>query len=488
MTTKEQPKHLHVIGICGVATSALAIAFHNRGWKVTGSDKGFYPPVSTHLTEAGVAYYAGWHPEKMMEAGKPDLVVIPTASGSQNPEVLYAREHGLNCASYTEIFRDYFIRENSIVCAGTWGKTSSTAILSFIMEEAELDPGYMFGGISLSHHSSAKMTDSAWSVFEGDEYKSGPNDPTAKFFYYKPTHLLLTAVSWDHADLYPTEEIYFKTFEKLVNQIPATGMIVACADDAGVAKVLAATGASGMPEVPTIPKPITYGKTPGADYYYHSIEHTKNGISFSIDHAGQIYRIASPMLGRFNAENFAGCFAMAHSIGVAPEKIVAAIARFKGIKRRFEKRLDAPDSKTGVTVFDCHAPTPEKAASILESLREVYDKKIIAIYEPNIGGRQKSSIDMYNNAFKNSDIALIPRLTKLKVDMSADSAAKDQPLEGPELAAFISETHPATEYIEDDVQLVTRATTLAATDDVIVFLGSHGFRGMIEEVVAKLKK
>jgi UDP-N-acetylmuramate: L-alanyl-gamma-D-glutamyl-meso-diaminopimelate ligase len=178
--------HIHIIGICGVATIALAIAFKKKGWKVTGSDKGFFPPVSTELEKSGISFYAGWHPENI---GNPDYVIVGTASGSTNPETQYAKDKNIPIYSFAEAIGEFLVKENSIVCVGTWGKTSSTALLSYILEKADFNPSYMFGGISLSHNGSGKITDSKWSVCEGDEYKSSPTDPTPKFKYYKPTHL-----------------------------------------------------------------------------------------------------------------------------------------------------------------------------------------------------------------------------------------------------------------------------------------------------------
>ncbi len=182
------PKHLHVIGICGVATSAIAIAFHDKGWKVTGSDKGFFPPVSTALEEAGVPFYAGWHPEKMIENGVPDLILAATASGTQNPETEYARVHNISIKSDAEIRGEYFAKKNSIVCVGTWGKTSSTALLSHILNETGFDPSFVIGGLSLSTPA-AHLGDSEWSVIEGDEYKSSPWDSRPKFAHAKGTHI-----------------------------------------------------------------------------------------------------------------------------------------------------------------------------------------------------------------------------------------------------------------------------------------------------------
>ena len=157
--------HIHIIGICGVATSALAIAFKNKGWKVTGSDKGFFPPVSTELARHDISFHAGWHPSKV---GRPDVIMIGAASGSHNPETAYAKEFMIPTYSYPEIISKFFIKENSIVVAGTWGKTSSAALLSFILEKAGYDPTYMFGGVSLSHTASARITHCKYNIFQSD--------------------------------------------------------------------------------------------------------------------------------------------------------------------------------------------------------------------------------------------------------------------------------------------------------------------------------
>jgi UDP-N-acetylmuramate: L-alanyl-gamma-D-glutamyl-meso-diaminopimelate ligase len=467
-----ETKHIHIIGICGVLTSALGIALHRKGWKVTGSDKGFYPPVSTFLKDSGVAYYAGWHPDKMVENGVPDMVVAATASGTQNPETSYAKDHNIPIFSAVEIFRDYFIREHSIVCVGTWGKTSSTALLSFILAEAGLDPTYMFGAVSQSHDAAAKLTASAWSIFEGDEYKSSPTDNSPKFFHYKPTHVLFTAVSWDHADLYPTEGSYFAVFRDLVKRIPAEprGKIVACVDREPLRRLLEEEKVQF----------IGYGKRDGNSplYGYDTVSQSEKGLAFDIVHAGATYHIESPMLGAFQAENITGCFAMAHSIGIDPGVICKAVAGFKGIKRRLEKRFEGD-----VTVFDDIAHSPEKANSVLSTLRSVYKGKIFAIFEPNIGGRRIEAKDKYTGAFIDADEIIIPHLTKLKV--AEDE--KDQPLEGDELTKIIAESHPAAYYIEYDETLVQHLALNAKKGDVIVFLGSHGFRNMIEEVVRRLK-
>ncbi len=462
----ETQKYVHVVSICGVATSALAVAMKNAGWKVSGSDKGFYPPVSTYLEQNGVDFYPGFDPENIKKRGRPDFVVVGTSSGTKNPEVEWAKEQGITVMGYTEFFRDYFISKNSVVVVGTWGKTTSTAILVCIFNEAGKNPNYMMGGVSLSHAHSARVGNPDWSIFEGDEYKSGPDNPLAKFFYYKPTILLMTGLAWDHADLYPTEEDYLNAFRKLITGLPSDGKIVACRDNELLYKTITDLGV----------KATWYGVHPEADYIYKNPKGTLRGISCDVSVGGETYTLESQILGSHMAENIAGCFALAHSCGIAPEKIQKAISEYKGVKRRLEKRFDGD-----VLVLDDIAHSADKAKNVLTSLRSLLPKnsgKIIAIFEPNIGGRKPESAHQYANAFADADQVIIPRLTALKIGEATQNA-----LDGKSLTQEIQKTHSNTLHIDDDNALVAHIKNSAHKGDVIIFLGSHGFRQMIEETV-----
>jgi UDP-N-acetylmuramate: L-alanyl-gamma-D-glutamyl-meso-diaminopimelate ligase len=467
-------KRVHIVGIAGVATGALAVAFKEAGWLVSGSDKGFFPPVSTALEEAGVHFYPGWHPEKMAEQGAPDIVIVGAASGSQNPETLYAREKGWPIMSDAEARGQYFTRDHAIVCVGTWGKTSSTALLSHILTEAEYDPSYVIGGLSLSTPA-AHIGEGTWSVIEGDEYRSAPWDNRPKFAHAHPTHLLLTAVSWDHADVYPTEKDYFHAFETLVGNIPARGLIVANHDHAGVHTTL---------NHPHTAPHIWYGKQKNdssLDYSYSAVTEHREGLTFTIHHGSKNWTITTSMIGAFQAENITGCFAMAHQAGIAPETIVKAIQSFKGLKRRLERRYVSAD----ITIIDDIAHSPEKAQAILETIRRIYQGNIVAIFEPNIGGRERAAAHKYQGVFTAADTVYIPRLSKLK---TAAENTGELPMDGAALTATIGESHPHAFFIEDDTALVKAAieATQKKPQSVIVFLGAHGFRGMIDSTIEAL--
>ncbi len=433
--------------------SALALAFKEKGWKVTGSDVGFYPPVSTSLEEHQIDFYAGWHPEKI---GKPDLVVVGNVAGSTNPEWLYVQKTKLNFKSYPEVIAEFFVKQESIVCAGTFGKTTTTALLTWIFLNSGQNPSYMFGGLCQNKLPSAHLADGKCSILEGDEYKSARWDLRPKFDHYRPKHLLLTAVQWDHADIYKTEKDYLGVFQQLVKK-PKGILIV-----------------SERVQNISLPKNIiTYGTSGTASYQYSDVDELPTGIRFNINHGDKTYAVISPCLGEYMADNITGCFAMANELGISPLKILESVKSFIGMKRRLEKR------HTGkVTVIDDIAHSPAKAATVLKTLRKIYSGKIFAIFEPNTGNRRSESVQGYEGTFNSADEVIIPRLTKLKQENTGEKL-----LEGEDLAAIIIKSQPNTRNIDDDGALVKYLIKKAEPGSVIVFLGSHGFRGMIEEVV-----
>ncbi len=450
-------KHIHFIGICGVAMSGLALAFHKKGYRVTGSDKGFYPPVSTYLKDAGIPYYPGWHPDKM---GNPDLVIVGNVAGSHNPEWLKVQEKGIEYLSYPQAIAKFFVKENSLVCAGTYGKTSTSSLLSWIFLQAQKDPSYMFGALSLNDIDAAQIGDGNMSILEGDEYKSARWDMRPKFAHYTPTHLLVTALEWDHADVYKTEEDYIAVFQKLTHADTLRTLIVS----------------ERVVDMLTLyENAITYGPDESNNFVYKDVTASHDGLSFTITTGDQSYHVSSPLIGTYMADNITAAFAIAHTYGIKTDTILEAIRSFKGIKRRLEKRY-AGD----ITVFDDIAHSPAKAASTLKTLKNLYKTKIIAVFEPNTGNRKQASAASYEHAFTHADEVIIPRLTKVKIDPENPSWNCEQ------LTDVISKTHTNAHHIHEDDALVKHIVTSTKKDDVVVFLGSHGFRGMIEQLITQV--
>ncbi|MBI2989593.1 MAG: hypothetical protein HYY51_00170 [Candidatus Magasanikbacteria bacterium] len=460
---------VHFIGICGVAMSALASALSKKGYAVSGSDKGFFPPISTHLNKAGIIFYPGWHVEKMTKQGNPDLVIVGNVAGSENSELLYAKKQKLKCLSYPELIAELFVKSRSIVCAGTYGKTSSSALLAWIFRQAGYKPSYMFGGLALNDMEAAELNESNWSILEGDEYKTARWDDSAKFFHYAPTHLVLSAIEWDHADIYKDKKSYTDVFKKLLSSIPKTGLVLAASGKASIDEVLTQTKA----------KILRYGPDPRADYQYLNLSVSAHGMSFEIRQDAENHYVRSPLIYAYMAENITGCFALSRELGIEPAKILESIFSFKGLKRRMEKRYEGE-----VTLIDDIAHSPVKAQSVLKNLRHIYKGKIYAVFEPNTGNRMPSMAESYHRAFKNADTVVIPRLSILKKNKESSEEA----FNAATLANLIAQTHPDVFALEDDDRLIDFLVERTRPGDAIIFLGSHGFRGMIEKTIEKIKR
>lgn len=467
---------IHITGICGVLTHSLAIALKKAGFTVRGSDAGFFPPVSTYLKEENVTYYPGWHPEKMIAKGTPDLVIMGGVGTTTNPERNYVEKHNIPYVSAAQMYGDYFVQKESIVVVGTYGKTTTTALLVWIMKQANHTPSYMFGGLSCNAIPASSLGNitkeqffasdkpGGMSILEGDEYQAASWDKRSKFWLYSPKHIILTAAVWDHADLFTTEQSYLENFQKLINNLPPDGSIVASEQ---------ASQALSLPPTASI-----YGTSDAADYQYSDVQTTKQGITLTIKYANTSWTVTVPVLGAYWAENITASFARAHTLGVEPQTIIDALSSFAGIKRRLEKRLDGE-----ITILDDIAHSPTKATASLATIASLYSGNVIAIFEPNQGARRNSMLSQYDTAFSHADMVIIPRLTKIKTN--ADDP--DKPIDGAALTNRISQTHAKTQYIDSDEALVAFVAEQAKPGDVIVFLGSHGFRGMIEELVATLK-
>ncbi len=464
-------KHVHFIGICGVAMAPIAKMMADLGWKVSGSDSGFYPPVSDYLKKhPEIVFYPGFHPEKM---GNPDLVVVGGFISMKNPEFIYARNNNIPYKSYPEVLEEFLIKENSVVCSGTYGKTTSTALATQILKLDNLNPSYMFGGIVSGFSDSVGVTDSVWSVVEGDEYISSRWNPVSKFFYYKPKYLLLTSASWDHSDVFRSEEEFVENFRKLVQTMPSDGIVVANRLDENLDKVIK--------DAPC--KVVRYqgrksdeanvynvvSRSPDGDLTRISIECEANGFSESFE---------TTLIGSHMIDNITGVVALLNEAGIGVKSMQDGVSEFRGVKRRLEIR---GRTRNGVTIIDDLAHSPAKALAGLHALGHRFPlrTRIFVVYEPNVGNRTIESLPGYDRAFGLAHEVIIPRLSKTKTK-------KDETrINGKELAKVIEKTQENVKYIEDDDELVKYIKKNTREGDVVVFMGAHGFRGMIEQVLER---
>lgn len=453
----ESTKWVHLIGIVGVTMAPVAAEFKRLGWFVTGSDKGFFPPMSTYLIDKNISVEVGFRKEHLTKkyykeklgnrfdssiGDVPDLIVLGNAIASKNPELLFAKEKKVKVSSFPEILEKYeILKGKSIVVAGTFAKTTTTALLVHIFQTAGKDISYMIGALTNEIYDGVRFREASteWSITEGDEYVSSIFDQKSKFFHYHPDFLVLTSAQLDHTDVFPTEEAYVANFKKLAESVPQDGLIVASKNGKNINEV---------------------------------IENAKAKVIF-YEYDEKNFEFEEKLVGRHNKENIVAAATMARNLNISMENIKKAVSTFTGVKRRLEVRLATENS----TIIDDFGSTPAKAPSSIEAVKEEFKgRKIYVIFEPNAGSRTEEAIPLYDNVFKDAQEVIIPRLTQIK------ARPGEKRIGGKELSEVISKTHKKVIYFPSDDELVEYLVK-AGGKKVIVFMGSHGFRGMIEKTV-----
>ncbi len=468
-------KHVHFVGICGVGMAAAAVMMQKMGWKVTGSDKGFFPPISGFLKENKIDFYPGWHPEKI---GNPDEIIVGNFISLNNPEYVFAQKNDFLIKSYPELIGKYVVKKNSVVVAGTFGKTTIAAFTAHLFRQAGLNPSWFIGGLANDFSCGAADNKGDWSVAEGDEYTTARWDPRSKFLLYKPTHLILTSVLWDHLDVFPKERDYNQTFEKLIGMIPSQGLIIA-AKRKNTQKIDGMISRSKA-------KTIRYGKREFIDspddYAYEIVSLNEHGSEFTVYRQNKILgKFKTNLLGEHLVENLLAGIALSYDQGIDPEITQRATENFQGVKRRLEIRKETK----GIRIIDDLAHSPSKARASLTALKAHFPKaRIFAIFEPNVGNRMIGSQDLYLDAFLTANTVIIPRLSQTKTNEE-----QERRMDGKELKKIIGQKNKGVNvlYLENDEELTKFLADNAVKGDIVVFLGSHGFRGMIEKTTEKLQ-
>src|SRR5881396_2831112 len=287
---------IYLIGICGTAMASLAGMLREKGYAVSGSDSDVYPPMSDFLARLEIPVFKGFNAENIQK-NKPDVVVIGNVLSRGNPEIEYVLDSSIRYQSMAETVKELFIRgKNSIVVAGTHGKTTTTAMLAWVLEVAGRKPSFLVGGIAENFGRSFQVTDGPDFVIEGDEYDTAFFDKGPKFLHYLPRIVLLKNIEFDHADIYSDLEAIKTAFRRLINIVPRSGLIVAGVDSPVVRDLI----------------PAAFSRVASAgieigDWQAAHIETTADGMAFEVTKSGtSIGRFAIPMAGTFNVQNALG--------------------------------------------------------------------------------------------------------------------------------------------------------------------------------------
>jgi UDP-N-acetylmuramate: L-alanyl-gamma-D-glutamyl-meso-diaminopimelate ligase len=362
---------VHLIAACGVGMSALAGLLHEAGHAVTGSDEHVYPPASTLLAGLGIPVLPGWDPTRLEGV---DLVVCGNAVRRTNPEAAAAEARGMRMLSFPAALAELFLAGRSpLVVAGTHGKTTSSAMLAWVLARAGRNPGFLVGGVPRGLERSFAVGAPPWFVVEGDEYDSAYFDKEPKFLHYRPAMLVLTAVEFDHADIYRDLEHVKSAFRKLLPLLPAGAPLAACGDFPHLVDVLGATGIEGRARV------RRFGLGEANEWRVDDLV-DDGRTCFTVRERGRaICRVALRTPGPINARNALGVLLLATEAGVGWAEAAEALGEFEGVRRRQEVVCTVGD----VTVIDDFAHHPTAVAGTLAALRARYPgRRLRAVFEP----------------------------------------------------------------------------------------------------------
>jgi UDP-N-acetylmuramate: L-alanyl-gamma-D-glutamyl-meso-diaminopimelate ligase len=456
-------KSVHFVGIGGTAMASAAAAMQEKGFAVTGSDQNVYPPMSTFLAGKQIEVMNGYAERNL--AHKPDLVVIGNAISRGNPEAEFVLDHKLRYCSLPELLKEFFIRgKRSIVVAGTHGKTTTTALLAWVFEHNQLNPGFLLGGIPNNLGQGARFTDSEWFIIEGDEYDTAFFDKRSKFVHYQPEVGIINNLEFDHADIFENLDAIKKTFSHFIRIIPRNGLLLVNGDDANLAPLLNVTHC-----------PVKrFGLGEDNAVHAFNIRYGPTASEFEIPS----FKFHLNLIGEFNVRNALAVVACAKHCGLKNHQIQSAFETFKGVKRRMEVRGIAG----GVTLIDDFGHHPTAIRETLAALRVKYPaQKIWALFEPrsNTTRRNVFQTDLVG-AFGRADAVVVSQVARL------EQIAPEERLNPEKLMQDLKASGRDATYLPDADSIVAHVAKNVQGGDIVVVFSNGGFGGIHAKLLERL--
>lgn len=452
--------HIHILGICGTFMGSLAVLAKELGYRVTGSDANVYPPMSTQLEAQGIALTQGYDPAQL--SPRPDLVVIGNAMSRGNPAVEHVLNEGIPYTSGPAWLAQHVLQGRHVIgVAGTHGKTTTTTMVAWVLEQAGLNPGFLIGGVPKGFAASARLGGGRYFVVEADEYDSAFFDKRSKFIHYAPRTAILNNLEFDHADIFENLDAIKKQFHHLVRTVPGQGRLIVPADDANLVDVLQ-KGAWTPVERFALETAVD-----GARWRAELLADDGSAFAVWVDgvRAGEV---RWPMTGRHSVNNGLAALIAADHVGVPVAAACAALSAFPGVKRRME----VVGEVRGITVYDDFAHHPTAIATTLEGLRKKVGRaRIIAVIEPR-------SNTMRLGAHKDS---LAPSVA------AADEVFWYQP-EGLnwDLGPVVAASPVPAQVLGSIDAIVAAVVARAAPGDQVLVMSNGGFGGIHQKLVQAL--
>jgi UDP-N-acetylmuramate: L-alanyl-gamma-D-glutamyl-meso-diaminopimelate ligase len=361
---------IHILGIAGTFMGGVAALARELGHVVEGSDQAVYPPMSTQLERLGIALQQGYAPGNI--GSDCDQVVVGNALSRGNPAVEQVLDDGRDYTSGAQWLAEHVLPgRDTLAVAGTHGKTTTTTILTFLLQAAGREPGFLIGGVAEDFGSSARLGAGREFVVEADEYDTAFFDKRSKFVHYRPLVAILNNLEYDHADIFPDVAAIQRQFHHFVRTVPRRGRLIVNGEDEHLAQVL---------EMGSWTPVERFGLDGRQAYDWTARMLEDDGSAFVVIHAGnEIGEVHWPLLGRHNVMNALASLAAANAVGVDVVSVLPALSHFRSVKRRME----VIGARGGVTVYDDFAHHPTAIRTTLAGLRaKVGDARIVVAMEP----------------------------------------------------------------------------------------------------------
>lgn len=467
--------HYHLIGICGTAMASLAGMLQARGHRVTGSDENVYPPMSTMLAALGISVMQGYKAENLEST--PDCVIVGNAIPRGNPEVEETLTRRLVYRSQAEVVKEEFIRgRRSLVVAGTHGKTTTTSLAAWVIDQAGLNPSFLVGGVVQNFGVSFRVTDGDYFIIEGDEYDTAYFDKGPKFMHYLPEVAIVNNIEFDHADIYPDLDSVKLAFRRLMNLVPGKGRLIAGWDSPHVRDVVAAMAPKLFTQLET------FGTGDDARWQARDLAYVDGMTRFTVWRDGVKWsEFATPLIGEFNVRNCLAVIIAAAAWGVERAVIAEALRTFQSVSRRCEVRGEV----SGITIIDDFAHHPTAVRETLVALRTKYPRRrLIAVFEP----RSRTSChatfqDVYVDAFVPADYVIVSsvydaqRAAEMGGVLDISKLIQDVAAEGKPAFAITD--------VDEIVQTLKRELV---SDDVVAIMSNGAFGGIHEKLLVALSE
>ncbi len=445
---------IYILGICGTFMAGIAMLARELGYQVAGSDANVYPPMSTQLEQAGIQIHQGYTVDNLDPAA--DLYVVGNAMSRGNPQIEAILEQNLPYISGPQWLYEHLLKDRWVLAvAGTHGKTTTSSMLAWILEYANLNPGYLIGGMTLNFDSSARLGESPFFVIEADEYDTAFFDKRSKFVHYHPRTLILNNLEYDHADIFADLDAIKTQFHHLLRIVPGNGLVIHPQEDKNLDDVLAMGCWSAT---------SSFGTGPDAD-----LQLDPNSLRVNQPRHDQAPTQALSLQGHFNQLNACAALLAAQHAGVPLETGLAALGEFNGVKRRQELLANI----NGIDIIDDFAHHPTAIALTLDALKTQTRGRLIAVFEPR-SNTMKMGIHQHSlgDAFAAADLAVIYDNQQMSWDLQQLADAQD----------------PNKLQIVNDIQKIIRLLVKTAKQgDTIVFMSNGGFDGIQQKLIKALQ-